>query len=95
MDNAARARQRILALFLPLTAVLYIGAEGLTPKGLDQVVQTRATAFKVLAIATKHPAQLYLAGSLALLALGLWLSRMRRSPRWSETAVRPWPPSPR
>ena len=46
MDNAARVRQRILALFLPLTAVLYIGAEGLTPKGLDQVVQTRATAFK-------------------------------------------------
>jgi ABC-type phosphonate transport system ATPase subunit len=27
MDNAARARQRVLALFLPLTAVLYIGAE--------------------------------------------------------------------
>ena len=70
MDNAARARQRILALFLPLTAVLYIGAEGLTPKGLDQVVQTRATAFEVLPIAAAHPAQLYVAGSLALLALG-------------------------
>src|SRR5713101_3308661 len=70
MDNAARVRQRILALFLPLTAVLYLGAEGLTPKGLDQVVQTRATALKVLPIAAKHPAQLYLAGSLALLALG-------------------------
>jgi MFS family permease len=70
MDNAARARQRILALFLTLTAVLYIGAEGLTPKGLDQVVQTRATAFRVLPIAAKHPAQLYVAGSLALLALG-------------------------
>jgi hypothetical protein len=70
MDNAARARQRILALFLPLTAVLYIGAEGLTPKGLDQVVQTRATAFKMLPIAAAHPAQLYVAGSLALLALG-------------------------
>jgi hypothetical protein len=70
MDNAARARQRILALSLPLTAVLYIGAEGLTPKGLDQVVQTRATAFKVLPIAAAHPAQLYVAGSLALLALG-------------------------
>src|ERR1022692_1842633 len=70
MDNAARARQRILALFLPLTAVLYIGAEGLTPKGLDQVVQTTATAFKVLPIAAKHPAQLYAAGTLALLALG-------------------------
>jgi MFS family permease len=50
--------------------MLYIGAEGLTPKGLDQVVQTRATAFKVLPIAAAHPAQLYVAGSLALLALG-------------------------
>ena len=70
MDNAARTRQRVLALFLPLAAVLYTGAEALTPKGLDQVVQTTATAFKVLPIAAKHPAQLYLAGSLALLALG-------------------------
>jgi hypothetical protein len=34
--------------------VPYIGAEGLTPKGLDQVVQTRATAFKVLPIAAKQ-----------------------------------------
>ena len=50
--------------------MLYIGAGGLTPKGLDQVVQTRATAFKVLPIAAAHPAQLYVAGSLALLALG-------------------------
>ena len=29
-----------------------------------------ATAFKVLAIAAKHPTQLYVAGSLALLGLG-------------------------
>jgi hypothetical protein len=32
MDNAARARQRVLATFLPVTAALYIGAEGLNPK---------------------------------------------------------------
>jgi hypothetical protein len=70
MDHAARIRQRVLALFLPIAAVLYIGAEALTPKGLDQVVQTTATALKVLPIAAKHPAQLYVAGSLALLALG-------------------------
>ena len=70
MDNAARARQRMLATFLPITAALYIGAEGLNPKGTDQVIQTTATAFKVLAIAAKHPAQLYVAGSLALLGLG-------------------------
>ena len=27
MDNAARTRQRVLAIFLPVTAVLYISAE--------------------------------------------------------------------
>ena len=34
------------------------------------MIQATATAFKVLPIAASHPAQLYLAGSLALLALG-------------------------
>ena len=29
MDNAARTRQRVLAIFLPVTAVLYISAEAL------------------------------------------------------------------
>ena len=70
MDKAARDRERVLALFLPITAVLFISAEALTPKGLDQVVQTTATAVKVLPIAAAHPVQLYVAGSLALLALG-------------------------
>jgi hypothetical protein len=70
MDNVARTRQRMLALFPPIAAVLYISAEGLTPKGLDQPILTMATAFKVLPIAAKHPAQLYVSGSLALLALG-------------------------
>lgn len=70
MDNAARARQRILAVFLPVTAVLYISCEALDPKGTDQVVTTMATAFKVLAIAAAHPTQLYVAGTLSILALG-------------------------
>ena len=35
MDNAARTRQRVLAVFLPVTAVLYISAEALSPKGTD------------------------------------------------------------
>ena len=95
MDNAARIRQRVLALFLPPAAALYISAEALTPRGLDQVVQTTATALRVLPIAARHPAQLDVAGSLALLALGLWLSPMQRSPHWSGTAARLWPPSPR
>ena len=70
MDNAARTRQRVLALFLPIAAVLYISAEALSPKGTDQVITTMATALKVLPIAAKHPTQLYVAGSLAILALG-------------------------
>ena len=70
MDNAARIRQRVLALFLPVAAVLYIGGEALSPKGTDQVLTTTATAFKVLPIAAQHPAQLYLASSLVLLGLG-------------------------
>ncbi len=70
MDKTARARQRVLALFLPIAALLYISAEGLNPKGTDQIIQTTATALKVLPIASKHPVQLYVSGSLTLLALG-------------------------
>ena len=70
MDNAARTRQRVLALFLPIAAVLYISAEALSPKGTDQVITTTATALNVLSIAARHPAQLYVAGSFALLGLG-------------------------
>ena len=69
MDNAARTRQRVLALFLPIAAVLYISAEALSPKGTDQVITTTATALKVLPIAARHPAQVYVAGSFALLGL--------------------------
>jgi hypothetical protein len=70
MDNAVRTRQRVLALFLPVAAVLYIGGEALSPKGTDQVVTTTAVAFKVLPIAAQHPGQLYLASALVLLGLG-------------------------
>jgi len=70
MDHAARIRQRVLALFLPIAAVLYIRCEALSPRGTDQVITTTATAFRLLAIAGRHPAQLYVAGSLALLGLG-------------------------
>jgi hypothetical protein len=70
MDNAARMRQRVLALFLPLTAVLYVSTEALNPKGTDQLISTTAVALKELPIAALHPAQLYVSGSLSLLALG-------------------------
>ena len=104
MDNAARTRQRVLAIFLPVTAVLYISAEALSPKGTDQVISTTATALKVLPIAARHPAQLYLAGSLALLGLGglavsyaaiaaLGSSPARHSARSSRTTAH-LPPKP-
>jgi hypothetical protein len=70
MDKSSRVRLRMLALFLPLTAVLYIGAEAVNPKGTDQVINTTAVAFRVLPIAARHPGQLYLSGSLTIAALG-------------------------
>jgi hypothetical protein len=70
MLKAARTRQRILAIFLPIAAVLYIGCEALDPKGTDQLVTDLATGLKLLAIAGRHPTQLYVAGTLSLLALG-------------------------
>jgi len=68
--KAARARVRLLAAFLPVTAALYVGAEALDPKGTDQVVTTTATALRLLPIAAAHSSQLYLSGSLSVLALG-------------------------
>jgi hypothetical protein len=70
VDNAAQVRQRILAIFLPVTAVLYVSSEALDPKGTDQLVTNLATGLKLLTIAAKHPTQLYIAGTLSLLALG-------------------------
>lgn len=70
MDRTARARQRVLAVFLPLAAVLYVSAEALDPRGTDKVIQTTAVALKVLPVAARHAGQLYLSGSLSLLALG-------------------------
>ncbi|HUC37951.1 MAG TPA: hypothetical protein VMR97_12620 [Acidimicrobiales bacterium] len=70
MNNAVRTRQRTLAVALPITAALYIGAEGLDPKGTDQLITTTAIALKALPIAARHSSQLYASGSLSVLALG-------------------------
>jgi hypothetical protein len=70
MHNSACVRQRILALFLPVAAVLYISCEALDPRGTDQLITNVATGLKLLAIASRHPAQLYVAGALSLFALG-------------------------
>lgn len=69
MDHAARMRQRVLALFLPVAAVLYVSAEAVDPRGTDRIIQTKAAALQVLPIAAQHAAQLYVSGSLSLLAL--------------------------
>lgn len=70
LDSAGRARRRVLALFLPVAAALYISAEALNPHGTDQPIASRATALNELPIAVHHPTQLYVSGSLTLLALG-------------------------
>ena len=68
--GAARVRLRLLAAFLPVTAVAYVGAEALDPRGTDQVVTSTAVGLKLLPIAAAHSSQLYLSGSLSVLALG-------------------------
>src|SRR3984885_14193147 len=70
VGNAARVRLRLLAAFLPVTAALYVGAEALDPKGTDQVVTNTAVALRLLPTAAAHSSQLYLSGSLSVLALG-------------------------
>jgi hypothetical protein len=60
----------MFALALPFTAALYISAEGINPKGTDQIVTTTAVALKVLPIAAKHHTQLFISGSITELALG-------------------------
>jgi hypothetical protein len=70
MRKATRARQRILALFLPIAAVLYISCQALDPKGTDELITNMTIGLRLLAIAARHPAQLYTAGTLSLLALG-------------------------
>jgi hypothetical protein len=38
LDSAGRARQRVLALFFPIAAALYISAEAVNPRGTDQPI---------------------------------------------------------
>ena len=72
MDRAGQVRRRLLALVIPLTALLYVLTEGLNPKGTDQVDDTAADGLKLVVIAGRHPSQLFLSGTLSLLALGAY-----------------------
>jgi len=69
LDRSGRLRRRLLAIWLPITALLYMGTELLNPKGTDQLITTTAPALKVLPIAAKHSSQLYLSGSVTEIAL--------------------------
>jgi hypothetical protein len=68
--TVARSRQRVLALFLPLSAALLVIGSVLTPNGLDQIITTKDTAFKVLPIAAAHTNRLYFSNLLLLFGLG-------------------------
>jgi hypothetical protein len=70
MDSVARNRQRVLAIFLPVSAGLLVIGTALTPQGLDQLITTKATALTVLPIAAAHTNQLYISNLLLLFGLG-------------------------
>ncbi len=70
MDSVARSRQRVLALFLPVSVALLMIGEALTPKGLDQAIMKTSTALEMLPIAAKHPTQLYVSNALVIVGLG-------------------------
>jgi hypothetical protein len=65
-----RTRRRILALALPVTAVLLLFGGALTPKGLDRPVTSLAGALRELQIAAAHPGQVYFSNVLVIFGLG-------------------------
>ena len=83
MQKSARARRRILAIFLPIAAVLYISCEALDPKGTDQLITDMATGLKLLAIGGRHPTQLYVAGRFPCSPWARSRCRTRRSHCWA------------
>src|SRR4051794_32622077 len=70
MNSTARSRQRVLAIFLPVSAALLVVGTALTPEGLDQIITTKSTALTVLPIAAAHTNQLYFSNVLLLFGLG-------------------------
>ena len=63
-------RRRVLALLLPLAAVLLVVGEALTPKGLDHPITKLSAAAKEIPIAHAHSGQLYLSNMLVIFGLG-------------------------
>jgi hypothetical protein len=65
-----RTRRKILALALPVSAVLLLFGGALTPKGLDRPVTSLAGALRELQIATAHSGQVYFSNMLVIFGLG-------------------------
>ena len=82
-----RTRRRILALALPVTAVLLLFGGALTPKGLDRPVTSLAGALRELHIAAAHPGQVYFSNMLVIFGSELWVSRSSPSLCWLQIAI--------
>jgi hypothetical protein len=65
-----RTRRRILALALPVTALLLLFGGALTPRGLDRPVTSLAGALRELQIVAAHPGQVYFSNMLVIFGLG-------------------------
>jgi hypothetical protein len=65
-----RMRRRILALALPVTAMLLLFGGALTPRGLDRPVMSLTGALRELPIAAAHPGQVYFSNMLVIFGLG-------------------------
>jgi hypothetical protein len=66
---AATARRRLLAISLPLAALLLGTGEATFPKGLDNLTQSLSTATSEVTIATAHPGQFAVASLLVIFGL--------------------------
>ena len=70
MLKAVRTRQRILATFLPIRSRALHRLRGARSQRHRSISDGRGPRLKLLAIAARHPTQLYVAATLSLLALG-------------------------
>jgi hypothetical protein len=65
-----RTRRRVLALALPVTAMLLLFGGALTPRGLDRPLMSLTGALRELQIAAAHPGQVYFSNMLVIFGLG-------------------------
>ena len=68
--HPASVLSRRLPAVLPVTVVLLVVGQTLTPHGLDKPITTTAAALRELPIAAAHAGRLYLANLLVVFGLG-------------------------